>query len=199
MFQCPLFRRLFILMMDCLIFFRKYLIDFTSKITWTSSFLCGKVFENKFNFFNRNKGIQVFFWSCTSFGKLCFSKTSFHLSCQIYWHIGIHKITFLMSIGPVMISIPLLFVIKQPLSQGPSLVFFSCRKIRPSNEVYHTLAQVSWFTVNSGLQCIVLSYVYVYLEYLIKFYLQRLKLSLGWKNASNENPDHICLGYPCLE
>ena len=64
-------------------------------------------------------------------------------------------------------------VIKQPLSQGPSLIFFSCRKIRPNNEVCHMLAQESWFTVNSDLQCIELSYVYVYLEYLTKFYLTK--------------------------
>ena len=43
------------------------------------------------------------------------------------------------------------------------------------------LAQVSWFTINSGLQYIVLSYVYVYLEYLTKFYLTKAKTITGMK------------------
>lgn len=45
----------------------KCLIEFTSEAIWTWSFLCAKVFDNKFNVFDRYSNIQIFCFTLCQF------------------------------------------------------------------------------------------------------------------------------------
>ena len=52
----------------------------------TGSRLCGKLFGDKFNLFNRQKTTHVFCFFCVHFDKLFQGVCPFHLSYQAYGH-----------------------------------------------------------------------------------------------------------------
>lgn len=86
-------------------FFLKCLREFTIK-PLTSSFLCGKVFNHKSNFFNTySSRLPISSW--VSFDSLWLSRNlTIYLNCQIYWHKVVHNILIilLLLVGTIVIS-----------------------------------------------------------------------------------------------
>ena len=78
-------------------FFFKYWVEFSSKVIWTWSFLCGKVLNYKVNLFIRYSAIRVTNFLLERALVVCVFQGIFlyHLSCQMYWHKVVHYILLL--------------------------------------------------------------------------------------------------------
>lgn len=66
------------------VFFLKYLIEFIGKTIWDYYIFVRKVFSYKFNFFNRNKTIQIFCFFLCQFYFYPLRNISTYLGCLLF-------------------------------------------------------------------------------------------------------------------